>query len=122
MGTKLSIPSSSLPLVRARRAGDTVYTSGAIGVGNDGMIPDNFAEEARNTFQSLGQSLSEGGATFDDVVRVGIYISDQKYFPEMNEVYAEFFSGPNYPARSAIVTALAVPELRFELDAVAWLG
>ena len=51
MGTKLSIPSSSLPLERVGRAGDTVYTSGAIGVGNDGMIPDNFAEEARNTFQ-----------------------------------------------------------------------
>lgn len=99
-----------------------MYASGAIGVGSDGAIPADFADEVRNTFRSLGESLAEGGATFDHVVRVGIYISDQKYFPEMNQIYAEFFTGPNFPARSAIVTALAVPELRFEADAIAWLG
>lgn len=122
MARKLSIPSTALPLSRARRAGQTVYVSGAIGSTSDWLIPDAVEEEMALAIANLGSSLEEVGSSLEEVIRVGVYLTDQQYFPVMNEVYARHFAGPVYPARSAIVTALAVPELRFELDAVAWSG
>jgi hypothetical protein len=56
--------------------------------------------------RNLAVILKEAGKSMDDVVRVGVYLTDMADFAAMNEVYSRHFQAP-YPARTAIeVSAL----------------
>jgi 2-iminobutanoate/2-iminopropanoate deaminase len=54
-----------------------------------------------------------------DVVKVSVFISDGKDFAQMNEVYAEFF-GNAKPARTTVEAQFATPEMKIEIDCVAY--
>jgi 2-iminobutanoate/2-iminopropanoate deaminase len=46
--------------------------------------------------------LKAAGSGLDRVVKVTVFLSDWKYFKEMNEAYAEFFPSDRAPARSTV--------------------
>jgi 2-iminobutanoate/2-iminopropanoate deaminase len=48
-----------------------------------------------------------------------VFISDGKEFAQMNEVYAEFF-GNAKPARTTVEAQFATPEMKIEIDCVAY--
>jgi len=48
--------------------------------------------------------LKAAGKTFADVVKVNVYLTDMKDFPEMNAVYGRHFEVP-YPARTTVAVA-----------------
>lgn len=53
------------------------------------------------------------------VLKTTVFLTDIKDFTAMNEVYGKAFPG-DLPARSTVgVSALARPELRVEIEAVA---
>jgi enamine deaminase RidA (YjgF/YER057c/UK114 family) len=49
-----------------------------------------------------------------------VYLADIRYFQEMNEVFAEFFS-VDPPARTTVQAALAEPEMLVEIEAIAYI-
>ena len=53
------------------------------------------------------------------MVKCGVYLADGKDFQAMNEVYTEFF-GEAKPARTTVVTAFAIPNIKVEIDAIAY--
>ena len=55
--------------------------------------------------------MEQAGVTFDDVLKVNVYLTSMKHFKAMNEVYETYFKAP-YPAR----TCVAVLELPLEAD------
>ena len=61
------------------------------------------------------------GGSFDDIVRVGLYLTNLGQFAQVNAVMAEYFSAP-YPARSTIEVAALPKGAAFEVDAVLVLG
>ena len=61
------------------------------------------------------------GGSFDDVVRIGLYLTDLGNFAAVNAVMAEYFSAP-YPARSTIEVAGLPKGADFEIDAIMVLG
>ena len=66
--------------------------------------------------------LAEGvvrlaGSSLDKVVRVNIFLSDEKDFEGLNKVYREFFPD-NFPARRTILSPL-VGGFRCEIDCTA---
>jgi enamine deaminase RidA (YjgF/YER057c/UK114 family) len=57
------------------------------------------------------------GGSFDDIVRVGLYLTDMGDFSAVNTVMADYFQAP-YPARSTVEVAGLPRGARFEVDAV----
>ena len=51
--------------------------------------------------------LRAAGKSFDDVVKVNVYLTDMRNFAAMNAVYARRFAAP-YPARTT-VAVVALP-------------
>ena len=51
--------------------------------------------------ENLGAVLAEAGASYDDVVRCGVFLADLDDFEAMNAVYGSFFSDP-LPARTTV--------------------
>jgi 2-iminobutanoate/2-iminopropanoate deaminase len=110
------------PLSPVRVLGQTVYASGQIGIDPaTGTVPERFEDEVRLALASLDAALASVGSTAADVVQATIYLTSALDFTAMNAVYAAHFGAP-FPARTTLITGLALPELRFEIDAVAGLG
>jgi enamine deaminase RidA (YjgF/YER057c/UK114 family) len=57
------------------------------------------------------------GGSLDDVVRLGLYLTDLGQFAAVNAVMADYFVAP-YPARSTIGVASLPRGAQFEVDAV----
>ncbi len=79
------------------------------------VVATTFADQAVRTFENVKAIVESAGATMSDVVRVGVYLSDMKYFAEMNEIYRRYFPEP-YPARTTVQAGL--PNFMIEVDAI----
>jgi len=104
----------------AVRTGNTIYVSGVIGLGPDGKVPDDPAEEFANAFAQLASTLEAAGASLADVVEL------TSFHVDMADTLGPFVAakdaviGEPYPAWTAIgCTALAVPRGRAEVKATA---
>ena len=107
------------PFSAAVRSGDFVFVSGHVAEdpATGELLDGDAAAQARQIFANLGPLLQAAGRSFDDVVRVGVYLTDMGDYGAVNEVYAQYFRQP-YPARTAIAVAALPLGARVEIDAV----
>ncbi|HET7464189.1 MAG TPA: Rid family detoxifying hydrolase [Longimicrobium sp.] len=118
--TSDKLPPSPGPFSVGVRAGELIFLSGQVGTDphTDALVHGGVAEQTEQAIHNLAAVLEAAGRTLDDVVRVGVYLTDIGNFAAMNEVYAHHFSAP-YPARTTIgVAALPLGAL-VEIDLVA---
>ncbi|MEK8144682.1 RidA family protein [Streptomyces sp. M10(2022)] len=68
--------------------------------------------------------LEEGGAGWDDVMMMRVYLTDVDHFAEMNAIYNEYFEEQGSPPRLRPHHGLRGPAqgLLIEIDALAVLG
>lgn len=81
-------------------------------------IHGSAREEALVALTNLDRVLQAAGSKADQVVRCTIYVSDIKYWDEINAVYAEFF-GKHKPARAIVPTGPLHFDFKVEIDAIA---
>jgi reactive intermediate/imine deaminase len=105
----------------AVRAGNLLFVSGFVPVDGEGRLigGDDVVAQTRQVFANLGAVLAAAGATFADVVKVTVYLTDIADRARINPVRQEFF-GDVRPASTLVeVSALAVPGAKLEIEAVA---
>lgn len=104
---------------QAVKVGDTVYLSGQIPLNPVSleMVEGDFDRELRQVFDNLTAVTEAANASFDDIVKLNIYLTDLGFFARVNEIMAEYFSRP-YPARAAIGVAALPRGARVEIDGV----
>lgn len=105
----------------AVRAGDFLFVSGQLAVDpvtNETSFGD-IQHETRVTLNNIRRILEAAGASLSDVVRCGVFLKDGSDFPAMNEVYAEFF-GEQRPARTTVEVKFANPDMKIEIDCIAY--
>lgn len=107
------------PYSQAVRSGGTVYLSGQVPLDpvNGQMVEGDIAVQARRAFDNLRAVCQAAGGSFDDIVRLGLYLTDLGDFAQVNAVMAEYFSEP-YPARSTIQASALPRGAAFEVDAI----
>ena len=112
-------PAAIGPYSQATRAGNLVFFSGQIPLdpqtGN--LVEGDIDTQARRAFDNLKAVCEAAGGTMDDIVRVGLYLTDLGQFAAVNAVMAEYFQAP-YPARSTIEVPALPKGADFEVDAV----
>ena len=116
-------PAAIGPYSQATRAGNTVYFSGQVPIdpATGNLVDGDIAAQARRAFDNLKAVCEAAGGSFDDIVRVGLYLTDLSQFSQVNAVMAEYFSEP-YPARSTIEVSALPRGAAFEVDAIMVLG
>lgn len=113
-------PKAIGPYSQAVRVGNTIYFSGqtpldpATGV----LVEGDIATQARRVFENLKAVATAAGIGFDQVARVGIYLTDLGNFAAVNAVMAEYFKEP-YPARSTIEVKGLPKASEVEVDMIA---
>ena len=82
--------------------------------------PGDIKSETRRVLRNMEGILRASGSTLRDAVKLGVFISDLKDFPAMNEVFKEFF--PDNPPARTTVQAVLPRNLKIEIDCVAVQG
>jgi 2-iminobutanoate/2-iminopropanoate deaminase len=108
-------------VVSAPPGGRLVYCAGAVAFDANGEVvgEGDVVAQTRQVMENLRLALAAAGATFADVVKVTNYVTDVNLWRQVLPVRAEYLSEP-YPASSFVgVSALMLPELLIEIEAVA---
>lgn len=118
--TSSNAPQAIGPYSQAVWAGDLLYCSGqtpidpAIGK----LVEGGIGEQTRQAFANLRQVVEAAGLTFDDVIKVNVYLTNMENFAGMNAAYLEQFNPP-YPSRTTVAVAGLPLQAQVEIELIA---
>jgi meso-butanediol dehydrogenase / (S,S)-butanediol dehydrogenase / diacetyl reductase len=94
------------PYAHAALSGDLIVVGAQIGTDPESgeLVPGGAAAQTDRAFRNLEAVLSECGAGFDDVIRVGLLLVDGAALAEINAVYERYVA--NRARATAVVSAL----------------
>ena len=112
-------PAAIGPYSQAVRRGGFLFLSGQIPLdpATGQIVEGDISAQTRRVFDNLRAVVTAAGGSFDDIVRVGIYVTDLGDFAAVNAVMAENFQAP-FPARSTIEVSGLPRGARVEVDAI----
>ena len=112
-------PAAIGPYSQAVRAGNTVYLSGQIPLdpASGALVEGDIATQARRAFDNLKAVCEAAGGTMDDIVRVGLYLTDLADFAAVNAVMAEYCREP-YPSRATVQVSALPRGAQVEIDGI----
>ena len=104
---------------QAVKVDNVVYISGQIPLIPETMelLQGSVEEQIHQVFKNLSAILQASGGSFENIVKLNVFLTDLSNFPTVNQVMAEYFSEP-YPARAAIGVAALPKDAVVEMDAI----
>ena len=99
-----SAPPVAGPYSPAVRAGDWIVMAGQVGINATGTMADGIEGQTRQILANIGAVLGDCGASWADVAKTTIFLTDLGNFSTVNALYSEAI-GPNRPARSTVGVA-----------------
>ena len=101
---------------RGVRDGVMVFMSGCVGFDYEkDTIADDIVEQTHQAFRNINRGLAELGATFEDVVRIVIYIADRANYEQTVDIIGEYCRDVR-PANTFIVAQLVDPRMKIEIE------
>ena len=112
-------PAAIGPYSQAVRAGNTLWLSGQIPLDpvTKELVQGDIETQARRVFDNIKAVVAAAGATFDEVVKTTIFLTDLSHFATVNKVMAEYFREP-YPARSTVGVAALPRGAQVEVECI----
>ena len=111
-----------IPLTPGVRAGDFLFVSGQVATDAAGaVVIGDFEAEVNGAIDNVFAVVAAAGGTPEQIVKINAYLSNGASFTGFNEIYAQRFGG-TFPARTTVVSGFGNPDVRVELEAVAYLG
>lgn len=99
------------PYSLAVRADTLVFLSGQTGEGTD------FSTQFNNAMGRIVNILERSNSSLENVVKVVVYLSNSKYFAEMNSLYSKYFKD-RYPARTTVIAGFPNDKTMVEIDVI----
>jgi 2-iminobutanoate/2-iminopropanoate deaminase len=96
-----------------------VFCSGQLGIGRDGVIPDDVEAQARLCFRAIQAVLGEAAMSLGDLVRLNAYVVSAQYLGGYMKVRDEFVGNPPPASTLIVVQGFSRPEFKVEIEAVA---
>ena len=106
------------------RIGNQVFIAGMTARSSefDSIDGAGVYAQARIIFTKIKYLIEAAGGTMADIVKVNIFVTNIDQRQEVWRARREFFTG-NFPVSTLVeVSALALPEMEVEVEAVAVLG
>lgn len=109
------------PYNQAILVGNTLYTSGQIAIDPTTglLVLDTIEEETKRVLENLKAVLEAANMTFENAIKVSIFISDMSNFAKINAVYGSYFSEENAPARETVEVACLPKNVNVEISLLA---
>lgn len=101
--------------------GRTIYIAGQVALDRDGNVvgQGDFRAQTKRVFENLKTALNAAGATFSDVAKINVYVTDMSQVQALREIRGEYIKD-NPPASTLVqVARLAREEFLLEIEAIA---
>lgn len=98
-----------------------VFVAGQLPVDKTGGIvgEGDFRAQITQVFENIKAVLVDAKASFDDIMKLNIYVTDVRNLPIVQEVRSGYLTRP-YPATTLVeINALANPKALVEIEAIA---
>lgn len=98
-----------------------IWVSGHLAFDEKGDIvgKDDMYAQTEQVIRNIQKSLSEFGATLDDVVEVNVYVRDMSRLKEIHEARLKYFKEP-YPTSTLVeISKFVNPDALIEMNALA---
>jgi 2-iminobutanoate/2-iminopropanoate deaminase len=103
-------------------AGSHVIISGTVGIdpSTGNLAGETIQDQTRQALKNCEAILQAGGASLDDVIEVGILLTDASDFAGLNEEYTRWFPS-NPPTRYVAKLGVDLPGLLVSIRMTAWI-
>jgi enamine deaminase RidA (YjgF/YER057c/UK114 family) len=109
---------------RAVVVGNQIFVSGTTATDENGElvgIGDSYAQ-AKQALQNIGVALEKAGATFKDVVRTRMFVTENGDWEAVTKAHGDIFRDIRPAATLVIVKALVDPQMLVEIEVDAVMG
>ena len=110
-----------LPFSQAVRAGDFLFLSGQLGLDAGKLVEGGIEAQTAQTLRNIEAVLAQSGASMAQVIKMTVWLTDAADFAAFNGVYRQHFP-ERPPVRSTVISGLALPGAKVEIEALAYLG
>ncbi|GAB2872651.1 RidA family protein [Hymenobacter ruber] len=104
---------------RAVRVGNVVEVAGTTAQDGDAVTGSDAYSQTKRVLEKIGAALNAAGASFDDVVRTRMFVTDISQWEEVGRAHGEVFATIRPAASMLEVKALIDPRLLVEIEATA---
>ncbi|MET8680725.1 RidA family protein [Streptomyces sp. NPDC004647] len=111
------------------RKGNILQVAGQVGFlpAVEGQAPTpagpSLREQTLQTLVNVAAVLEEGGASWEDVVMMRVYLTDTAHYAELNAIYNDYFAELKEAPSARTTVYVGLPAgLLVEIDALAVLG
>ncbi|MGL4882674.1 MAG: RidA family protein [Waterburya sp.] len=79
----------------------------------------DITAQTKQVMTNIEAILTEAGATWDNVVKTSVFLSDLANFTPMNQVYAQYFAEDTAPARACVEVSRLPKDVLVEIECIA---
>ena len=114
------VPTPIGPYSQAVIANGFLFASGQIAFNptNGEVVLTDIQSETRQVMENIKAILDEAKLSFAHVVKTSIFLSDMQLFAQVNEVYANYFTG-QFPARETVAVKTLPRNVNIEVSITA---
>jgi 2-iminobutanoate/2-iminopropanoate deaminase len=95
-----------------------LFVSGQVPADAAGRVPEDFRAQCRLAWANVRAQLEAAGMSFDDLVKVTVFLSDRQYRQQNYEVRTEVL-GERSPALTIVICGIYDEAWLLEIEAVA---
>ena len=105
---------------RAIVDGEWIFVSGTTGYDyKNHTISDDIVEQTEQCISNIKYALSEANSSLKEIIRIRVYIKDNKYFlGEIGQILGKYF-GNIRPANTTVVTGFVDDQIKIEIEVTA---
>lgn len=109
------------PYNQAVLVGNMLYTSGQIAINplTNELVLEDIETETKQVMENLKAVLEAAEMSFENVIKVSIFISDMNNFSKINTIYGAYFNEATAPARETVQVAGLPKNVNVEISAIA---
>ncbi len=114
-------PAAIGPYNQAIKINNLIFTAGQIPIDPETgkLLDGDITIQAKQVMKNLKAVLEAAGSSFEKVIKATIFMKDMNDYVKINEVYANYFTQDNAPARSAVEVSRLPKDVLVEIEMIA---